>query len=147
MNGGKGMEMVMACDYLGKQPQAALIHPPRRDYLGNKSILILGLVCGACINKVSKWLSPPIGFLEFNTDDAVRGNFVKVGIGGCLQNSSEKTLLYFSKGIGWADPTFTELAVIEEAIKLFLDWLKQPQITPIRGIDLSKDIVSVELTA
>ena len=40
------------------------------------------------IQRVGKWLPPPIGFLKINTDGSSRGNPGSVGIGGIGRDSS-----------------------------------------------------------
>ncbi|KAK8564070.1 hypothetical protein V6N12_036201 [Hibiscus sabdariffa] len=41
---------------------------------------------------------PPLGSVKFNVDGAVCGGFGKAGIGGILSDSSNRTLISFSKG-------------------------------------------------
>ncbi|KAK8491723.1 hypothetical protein V6N12_058026 [Hibiscus sabdariffa] len=66
------------------------------------------------------WEAPIEGAVKFNVDAAVNGVVGPAGIGGVLKDHTGKTLLCFSKYIGFSDPMSVELQGILEACCCFV---------------------------
>ncbi|KAL4385862.1 hypothetical protein GQ457_09G006600 [Hibiscus cannabinus] len=99
---------------------------------------------------ILKVVLPISGSVKFNTDDVVAGSFGMGVIEGCLCNGKGKILIYFSKSVGFTNPTSIELLAIFEACrllsnsiwshsmsltlefdsKLTVEWLTQPHKAP-----------------
>ncbi|WRX23931.1 Cytochrome P450 - like 10 [Theobroma cacao] len=69
-------------------------------------------------SKVS-WECPPIGWLKFNIDGAVRGCPSHLSIGGVLQDETGAVKLIFSKKVGWGDANLAEVLAVRKAMVLF----------------------------
>ncbi|KAL4368587.1 hypothetical protein GQ457_05G009960 [Hibiscus cannabinus] len=102
------------------------------------------------------WETPIEGAVKFNVDAAVNGVVGSAGIGGVLKDHTGKTLLCFSKYIGFSDPTSAELQgileacccfvgsqwvgtkslIIESDSKIAVNWIKRPLSVPASFKDL-----------
>ncbi|EOY08092.1 Uncharacterized protein TCM_022414 [Theobroma cacao] len=69
-------------------------------------------------SKVS-WECPPIGWLKFNIDGAVRSCPGHLGIGGVLQDETGAIKLIFSKKASWGDANLAEVLAVRKAMVLF----------------------------
>ncbi|KAL4362639.1 hypothetical protein GQ457_04G005640 [Hibiscus cannabinus] len=68
---------------------------------------------------LDSWIPPPVGYLKFNVDASVNGNYEVGGIGGILRDHNRNHLVIFSKRIGLIDRTGIELAAVLEACLIF----------------------------
>ncbi|KAK8519120.1 hypothetical protein V6N12_012347 [Hibiscus sabdariffa] len=68
---------------------------------------------------LGSWVPFSVGYLKFNVDASVNGNYEVGGIGGILKDHNINHLVIFSKCIGLIDRTGTELAVVLEACLIF----------------------------
>ncbi|KAK8989900.1 hypothetical protein V6N11_064313 [Hibiscus sabdariffa] len=102
------------------------------------------------------WEAPIEGAVKFNVDAAVNGVVGPAGIGGVLKDHTGKTLLCFSKYIGFSDPMSVELQgileacccfvgsqwvgtkslIIESDSEIAVNWIKRPFSVPANFKDL-----------